>query len=105
MVYNRLASKLNNMGDKVIPVKVAVRCRPLIQKEQKDGCQCCLQFVPGEPQLVVGKDKAFTFDYVFGPDTDQLTVYQKSVLPLVKGLFKGMERCLFIKKHFLTLCF
>ncbi|ESO03085.1 hypothetical protein HELRODRAFT_192110 [Helobdella robusta] len=79
------------MGDssRIIPVKVAVRCRPLIQKEENEGCQGCLQFVPAEPQLIVGKDKAFTFDYVFNPSTSQQTVYSVAVSPLVKGLFKG----------------
>ena len=74
---------------KVIPVKVAVRCRPLVEKEANEGCQTCLQFVPGESQLLVGKDKAFTFDFVFTPTSEQSTVYQEAVVPLVKGLFKG----------------
>lgn len=36
---------------KVIPVRVALRCRPLVPKEINEGCQCCLTFVPGEPQV------------------------------------------------------
>lgn len=37
--------------DRVIPVKVALRCRPLVPKEISEGCQMCLSFVPGEPQV------------------------------------------------------
>lgn len=37
--------------DKVIPVRVALRCRPLVAKELNEGCQSCLTFVPGEPQV------------------------------------------------------
>lgn len=36
---------------KGIPVRVALRCRPLVPKEINEGCQMCLSFVPGEPQV------------------------------------------------------
>lgn len=36
---------------KAIPVRVALRCRPLVPKEIEEGCQMCLSFVPGEPQV------------------------------------------------------
>lgn len=70
-------------------MRVALRCRPLVPKEISEGCQCCLTFVPGEPQVVVGNDKAFTYDYVFDPTTEQEEVFNLSVLPLLSGLFKG----------------
>ncbi|XP_066502729.1 kinesin family member 4 [Hoplias malabaricus] len=75
--------------EKVIPVRVALRCRPLVPKEISEGCQTCLTFVPGEPQVVVGNDKAFTYDYVFDPTTEQEEVYNAAVSPLLAGLFKG----------------
>lgn len=40
-----------NEDAKVIPVRVALRCRPLVPKEINEGCQSCLTFVPGEPQV------------------------------------------------------
>ncbi|KAI5096917.1 kinesin family member 4 [Silurus meridionalis] len=75
--------------DKVIPVRVALRCRPLVPKELNEGCQSCLTFTPGEPQVVVGNDKAFTYDYVFDPSTEQEEVFNTAVSPLLSGLFKG----------------
>ncbi|KAJ8266922.1 hypothetical protein GJAV_G00136210 [Gymnothorax javanicus] len=75
--------------EKGIPVRVALRCRPLVPKEVNEGCQTCLTFVPGEPQIIVGNDKAFTYDYVFDPMTEQEEVYNTSVSPLLSGLFKG----------------
>ena len=36
---------------KGIPVRVALRCRPLVTKEVNEGCQCCLTFNSGEPQV------------------------------------------------------
>lgn len=78
------------MSDKVIPVQVAVRCRPLIPREQVEACQICVQFIPGEPQIILGKDKSFTYDNVFHPDISQRVVYDKTVSKLVQGVFKGM---------------
>ncbi|KAJ8276765.1 hypothetical protein COCON_G00085170 [Conger conger] len=75
--------------DKGIAVRVALRCRPLVPKEVNEGCQPCLTFVPGEPQVVVGNDKAFTYDYVFDPMAEQEEVYTTSVSPLLSGLFRG----------------
>lgn len=75
--------------EKAIPVRVALRCRPLVPKEINEGCQCCLNFVPSEPQVIVGNDKAFTFDYVFDPTTEQEEVFNTAVSPLLSGLFKG----------------
>lgn len=43
---------MTNEDEKVIPVRVALRCRPLVPKEINEGCQSCLTFVPGEPQVL-----------------------------------------------------
>ena len=75
--------------EKAIPVKVAIRCRPLISKEINEGCETCLKFIPGEEQVVVGLNKAFTYDYVFTPSTPQVEVYERSISHLVDGIFKG----------------
>uniref|UniRef100_A0A8C0HQG9 Kinesin family member 4A n=1 Tax=Buteo japonicus TaxID=224669 RepID=A0A8C0HQG9_9AVES len=75
--------------DKVIPVRVALRCRPLVPKETSEGCQMCLSFVAGEPQVVVGNDKSFTYDYVFDPSVEQEEVFNTAVAPLIRGIFKG----------------
>uniref|UniRef100_A0A8C9DDT3 Kinesin family member 4A n=1 Tax=Prolemur simus TaxID=1328070 RepID=A0A8C9DDT3_PROSS len=74
---------------KGIPVRVALRCRPLVPKEISEGCHMCLSFVPGEPQVVVGTDKSFTYDFVFDPSTEQEEVFNSAVAPLIKGIFKG----------------
>ena len=73
----------------VIPVRVAVRCRPLVPKETLEGCQMCVSFIDGENQVIVGKDRAFTFDYTFGPESCQDDVFSVSVTKLISGLFKG----------------
>uniref|UniRef100_A0A4W5QL71 Kinesin family member 4 n=1 Tax=Hucho hucho TaxID=62062 RepID=A0A4W5QL71_9TELE len=77
------------LGKSSIPVRVALRCRPLVPKEINEGCQTCLTFVPGDPQVIVGIEKAFTYDYVFDPTTEQEEVFNSAVSPLLCGLFKG----------------
>ena len=82
-------------GAKVIPVRVALRCRPLVPREEAEGSQPCLQFIQGEPQVILGKDKAFTYDHVFGPNSTQKDVYDNAVAHLVRGIFKGGITTLF----------
>ena len=88
---NRLMSGTQSSAanDKVIPVKVALRIRPLVKRELDDGCIDCLRTVVGEPQVIIGKDKAFTYDYVFSKNSPQIEVYEQSVQPLLHALFKG----------------
>lgn len=76
-------------GNTDLPVRVAVRCRPLVMKEISEGCQQCVEFVPGEPQVILGKDKAFTYDFAFGPLHSQQKLYDEVVMGLVDGIFKG----------------
>ena len=73
----------------MIPVRVAVRSRPMVEKEINEGCQSTIMFVPSEPQLVICSDKAFTFDFVYSSDATQQQVYEESIVPLVSGLFCG----------------
>lgn len=52
-------------------------------------CRICTQVTPNEPQIVLGTDKAFTYDYVFDVDSAQSDVYDKCVETLVEGALKG----------------
>lgn len=38
-------------------------------------CRVCTQVTPGEPQVVIGTDKAFTFDYVFDMPAQQVYLF------------------------------
>lgn len=40
-------------------------------------------------QVIVGTEKAFTYDYVFEPTAEQEEVFSTAVSPLLSGLFKG----------------
>lgn len=43
--------------------------------------------------MIVGNDKAFTYDFVFDPTTEQEEVFTTAVSPLLSGLFKGIGGC------------
>ena len=77
------------MSDKVIPVRVALRIRPLNGKEKDEGCKECLRIIPGENQVILGKNKAFTYDYVFCQKSSQVEIYEHCVKTLLDSLFKG----------------
>ena len=49
-----------------------IRIRPQIPREIIDMCRICTFVTPGEPQVVLGTDKAFTFDYVFDTISEQV---------------------------------
>ncbi|XP_074872298.1 kinesin-like protein KIF21A isoform X3 [Carettochelys insculpta] len=76
-------------------VRVAVRIRPQLAKEKIEGCHICTSVTPGEPQVFLGKDKAFTFDYVFNIDSQQEEIYAQSVEKLIEGCFEGYNATVF----------
>ncbi|XP_077551913.1 chromosome-associated kinesin KIF4A-like [Haemaphysalis longicornis] len=76
---------------KTIPVRVAVRCRPLVTKELIEGCQVRTRALPNEQTIVLGSDKAFKFDYVFDEETRQTSVYDTCVSGLIPKLFEGFN--------------
>jgi kinesin family protein 4/21/27 len=49
--------------------------RPLVGQEKTHNVPKCITFVPDKPQLILGKDKAFTFDYVFQPTVTQVSEF------------------------------
>ncbi|KAI8080752.1 uncharacterized protein B0P05DRAFT_490070 [Gilbertella persicaria] len=72
-------------------VRVGLRVRPLTQKEQLENCTECISFIPNEPQILVGTDKSFTYDYVFSNESHQQQVYEKAAKPLLEKLLKGFN--------------
>ena len=95
--------------DKDTSVKVAVRIRPLSDYESVQESPYCISAITSESQVTLrlffattneynlnnkfqikaGADSFFTFDYVFGPDTEQSAIYDNCVDSLVKGDHKS----------------
>ncbi|XP_048448842.1 kinesin-like protein KIF27 isoform X1 [Rhincodon typus] len=78
-----------------IAVKVAVRIRPLLPKEILHNHQVCVRVVPNTQQVVIGKDRAFTFDFVFGQKSSQEDIYSACVKPLVISVIEGYNATVF----------
>ncbi|XP_052453796.1 kinesin-like protein KIF21A isoform X3 [Carassius gibelio] len=76
-------------------VRVALRIRPQLAKEKIEGCHICTFVTPGEPQVVLGKDKAFTYDYVFDMDSTQDTIYANCTEKLIEGCLEGYNATIF----------
>uniref|UniRef100_H3BE86 Kinesin-like protein KIF21B n=1 Tax=Latimeria chalumnae TaxID=7897 RepID=H3BE86_LATCH len=65
------------------------RIRPQLSREKIEGCHICTSVTPGEPQVLLGKDKAFTYDYVFDLEVHQEQIYTTCVQKLIEGCFEG----------------
>ncbi|XP_014724576.1 PREDICTED: kinesin-like protein KIF27 isoform X3 [Sturnus vulgaris] len=78
-----------------IPVKVAVRVRPLLSKEILHSHQVCVRLVPNAKQVIIGKDHVFTFDFVFGKNSTQEEVYAVCIKPLLVSLTEGYNATVF----------
>ncbi|KAB5565626.1 hypothetical protein PHYPO_G00243750 [Pangasianodon hypophthalmus] len=76
-------------------VRVALRIRPQLAREKIEGCHICTFVTPAEPQVILGKDKAFTFDYVFDMDTNQDNIYANCTEKLIEGCFEGYNATIF----------
>ncbi|KAJ8360512.1 hypothetical protein SKAU_G00170370 [Synaphobranchus kaupii] len=76
-------------------VKVSLRIRPQMAKEKIEGCHICTLVTPGEPQVLLGKDKAFTYDFVFDLDAQQQQIYTACVHKLIEGCFDGYNATVF----------
>ncbi|XP_013881945.1 kinesin-like protein KIF21A isoform X1 [Austrofundulus limnaeus] len=76
-------------------VRVALRIRPQLAREKIEGCHICTYVMPGEPQVILGKDKAFTFDYVFDMDSQQDSIYTTCTEKLIEGCFEGYNATVF----------
>ncbi|XP_016944867.3 kinesin-like protein KIF21A [Drosophila suzukii] len=70
-------------------VRVAVRIRPQNSRELIDMCRICTTVTFGEPQIFLGSDKAFTFDYVFDTNSNQCDIYSECVERLVDSTLHG----------------
>ncbi|XP_014665567.1 PREDICTED: kinesin-like protein KIF21A isoform X2 [Priapulus caudatus] len=70
-------------------VRVALRVRPQLPREKIDMCRICTSVTPGEPHIMLGSDKAFTYDNVFDLNAKQESIYSECVSTLIEGCFDG----------------
>lgn len=70
-------------------VSVAVRIRPQSAKEKLTMSHICTTVDHDTPQVTLGKDYSFTFDYVFNMHSPQEQVFQFLAKPLIDGCLNG----------------
>uniref|UniRef100_A0A8C7GX95 Kinesin family member 21A n=1 Tax=Oncorhynchus kisutch TaxID=8019 RepID=A0A8C7GX95_ONCKI len=73
----------------------AIKIRPQLAREKIEGCHICTFCMPAEPQVMLGKDKAFTYDYVFDMDSQQDIIYTHCTEKLIEGCFEGYNATIF----------
>ncbi|CAK58191.1 unnamed protein product (macronuclear) [Paramecium tetraurelia] len=81
-------------------VKVIVRMRPFNQREKENGSKPCVivNEDANSVELRNSQDnevKNFTYDYVFGAETPQLQIYQKTAFNLVESVADGYNGTIF----------
>ncbi|CAF3917956.1 unnamed protein product [Rotaria sordida] len=70
-------------------VKAAVRVRPLSNNEQQNLCQTCVDVQRTTNEIILANSTAFTFDYVFLPETNQEDLYRECIYDMIEGCFQG----------------
>nr|XP_040056174.1 kinesin-like protein KIF3B [Gasterosteus aculeatus aculeatus] len=84
-------------------VRVVVRCRPISRSEETADCEDILQIDDRLGQITLKKPKAppdeprkvFTFDSVYGWDSNQGDIYDDAVRPLVDSVLRGFNGTIF----------
>ncbi|KAJ2307205.1 hypothetical protein IWW55_001089, partial [Coemansia sp. RSA 2706] len=90
-------------GERVLPVRVAVRIRPLLVGDQQRGgprglATSCVEAsnstiaVSGHvdgPSGAAGGPRSFSYDYAFGAEATQAAVYDAAILPLLQRFVEG----------------
>lgn len=94
---------------KTTTLTVAVKCRPLTERELQRGCD--IVRVNDDKEVLVRdpdaskeyldriqngkKERKYTFDYAFGPNCSNLDVYQRSISSVIAGVVQGLNATIF----------
>ncbi|KAF0715824.1 hypothetical protein AaE_011251 [Aphanomyces astaci] len=80
-------------------IRVAVRCRPMSEKEIREQAQSCFVCKNGNAVLTNPENKdevhEFGFDLVYGIDTEQRCVYEDFGRPVLERAFGGYNGTIF----------
>ena len=80
-------------------VRVAVRCRPLSERERADRQAEVVAVDAAAAQVTLRAageaPRPFTFDRAFGPEAGQAEVYEAMAAPLVESALAGYNATLF----------
>ena len=77
-----------------LPVRVAVRARPLVAPERIAGANTVVDIDKKSAQAIVSRDKMFAFDFAYGLECTQADIYSDMVKPLEEKVFQGYNATL-----------
>ena len=89
------------LSDKNEAVKVAIRCRPMNDKELSQGHTKVVNVNHGRGEIIVQKPfggeepKQFTFDMAYGSEALQADIYQESSAPIIANVLEGYNGTIF----------
>ncbi|XP_021819053.1 kinesin-like protein KIN-5B [Prunus avium] len=88
--------------DKEVNVQVLLRCRPLSDDEQRLNVQKVISCNEHKREVTVLQslnnkqvDRVFTFDRVFGPKSQQKSIYDQAISPIVNEVLDGFNCTVF----------
>ncbi|RCV45384.1 hypothetical protein SETIT_9G449500v2 [Setaria italica] len=85
--------------DREVNVQVVLRCRPLSEEEQRSNVKSAISCNESKREVTVRlfkqADKTFTFDKVFGPKSQQRSIYDHAVAPIVNDVLEGYSCTVF----------
>ena len=80
-------------------VKVAIRVRPMNNKEKEENSKLCVEVDTNNNTVSVisskGNTKTFQFDYVFPMESTQREIYDSVAFPIVDSIFQGYNGTVF----------
>lgn len=68
---------------------IKFRIRPQNARERAEQARICTSVIPGVPQITIGDNKSFTYDFVFDQSVCQERIYDDCIQELVDGTFEG----------------
>ena len=89
------------LSDKNEAVKVAIRCRPLNDKEIAQGHAKVVNIDKRRGEIVVQRPfqqeepKQFTFDMTYGDESAQEEIYTESSAPIISNVLEGYNGTIF----------
>ncbi len=80
-------------------IKVSVRCRPMSDKERKEGYQSCVDVDSERGEVIVSIPnqpiRNFFYDKVYGVNSTQDQVFQETAMPIVESVCQGYNGTIF----------
>ncbi|XP_021948047.1 kinesin-like protein KIF21A isoform X2 [Folsomia candida] len=89
MDFDDVGGGEHNFSEDNSSVRVALRIRPCLPREVIEGCKTCTTVAEGHPQVWIGSNHAFTYDYVFDQNAAQQSIFDQVVQQLIDGCLQG----------------